>query len=138
MKKTISLTLLAILLCVASFAQSKKSTTAEGPVKLELRTITNKGVITSNYDTVILAGKTKVLMIDSVNISMDVLNDFAKQMKANKLPLYVTLDWVAGNWQFIKKATNPGLNDEQMDILKQPLIPWVQYIQKLQEQQIKN
>lgn len=85
-------------------------------------------------DTLVIK-KAKAVEIDSVVISYDVLKEFAQQMKANKLPLYVSLDWVAVNYQFIKKATNPGLNDEQMDLLKQPLIPWIQYIQKLQEQQ---
>ena len=95
-----------------------------------------KVVVEANKDTLFVT-KAKFVTIDSSTVSYEVLKEFAAQLKANRLPLYVSLDWVAVNWQFIKKATNPGLNDEQMDLLKAPLIPWVQYLQKLQEQQAK-
>ncbi len=143
----------AILFALSSNAQPKKTVTEKsfgnlmlgGTVEKSFDLLVNftndstkpKMQIKEKSDTLEITkvGNLKAIKIDNEVLNIEEIKEYSKQLKANKLPLYVTLDWVAVNYQFIKKATNPGLNDEQMDLLKQPLIPWIQYLQKLQQEQ---
>ena len=79
----------------------------------------------------------KVVVIDSVNFSIEVLKEYAAAVKANKVPVYASFDWIANTYKFIKTAPNPGFADTQMDLLKEPLIPWLQYLERLQQAQKK-
>lgn len=119
--KTTILTATFILLSLVSFGQRKVNTFKEGNTKLH-----NSG------DTVFIY-KANVLIIDSTAITMQDLRAMIAQVKAGKVPLYVSGDWIVDTWNFIRNAPNPGFTDQKMDNIKMPLIPWVQAIQAQQK-----
>lgn len=135
MKKTIILVLAAIV-SVTTFCQTKDTVKQQGNKQLQFQIHSNNNVMArSNGKDTLVIEKATFLTIDSVTVSYRELQDYVAQKKQNKIPLYVTPDWIALNWQFLQKASNPGLTGEQMDFIKTPMIPWIQAIMQAQQRQ---
>lgn len=86
-------------------------------------------------DTIVLNREVKFVVVDSIHLPFDAIKQLATAFKKNNIPFYVPPDWIILNYQFIKKANNPGMTDEQMDGLKEPLVPYIEYLKRLQKQQ---
>ena len=136
MKKAILI--IASFLAIASTVDAQKKEELKGikTSRNKLEFDSAKVVVEANKDTLFVI-RAKVVVIDSVNFSIEVLKEYAVAVKANKVPVYASFDWIANTYKFIKTAPNPGFADTQMDLLKEPLIPWLQYLERLQQAQKK-
>lgn len=124
MKKAITFLSIILLVVLSTQAQKKETPKEKVPTVLAI-------------DTLQLPATVKIVVIDSVNFSIQVLKEYAAAVKQNKFPVYATAQWIADSYKFFRTAGSPGTNDIQMELLKAPLIPWLQYFDTLTKEQKK-
>jgi hypothetical protein len=127
MKKVITLAIIATVTMFSATAQSseKEPERAKLPYVQEKPTKVEK----QNTDTLVIPQSAKFIKVG------DKLYPVSELANPEKVPLFVPLGWIIGQYQYLDNSSGSGLTKKQIEELQGPLEPYYRYYLQAMQQQ---
>ncbi|NCT92954.1 MAG: hypothetical protein GXC72_00895 [Chitinophagaceae bacterium] len=127
MKKVIILAIMAFFTITAGTAQ----TAEKEPERTKLPYVQEKAAKPEkhNTDTLVVPQSAKFIKVG------DKLIPVSELASAEKIPLFVPLGWIIGQYQYLDNSTGSGLTKKQIEELQGPLEPYYRYYLQAMQQQ---
>ncbi len=90
--------------------------------------------VSSIHDTLEIKNA-KAIKLDSTTVSFEWLQSVFSEIKLGKVVLIVDLQWMANAFNYFQTSKNGDFTGNNLDVLKAPLLPYIQYLYQLQQSQ---